>query len=159
MVQPFEDAHVGIWTKLITVDARVRMPRDHFVVAGIGKCLAIRDARDAALVLVAENLPLPGHHTPEEWEKQPAAFGYIVPPILAAQGFGFGPYASVLGIHEGRIRAGKHFLPAQSVTDDQHNILGLGLSLRRRRCEPQREQQDDNQPAKPRHEIPPEDNR
>ena len=58
------------------------MPRQHLVVAGIGKCHAVGDNGDAPLGLVSENLPLLRHHAPEKREQCLSTLCNIVTPEL-----------------------------------------------------------------------------
>ena len=57
-VQPFEHCNVRIGTKIVLINMRIRKPRDHFVVAGVGKCILVSHPRDTFFLLIAKNLPL-----------------------------------------------------------------------------------------------------
>ena len=68
----------GIGSELVGVDAWIRRANEHFVVAGVGKVEAVRDASDAAFVLVAVDLTLLGDNGQDEREERFAAlFGGV----------------------------------------------------------------------------------
>ena len=83
--------------------------------------------------MVAEQLPLLGHNTPQERKKRGAALGHIVAPVGTLQLFGLHPDAAVFRIQEPWIGAGEHFLPPQAVGNDQDDgtrlLLGCGYPV------------------------------
>lgn len=68
LVEPFEHRDVWVGAVVVRINFRVGETGEHFVVAGIGKGLAVGDASDAAFELIAEELALRGDDTPEKRE-------------------------------------------------------------------------------------------
>src|SRR5678815_1951318 len=58
LVEPLEHGDVGIRAVFVGIEARIGHSGRHLVVAGIGEPHRIRDMRNAARLLVAEELPL-----------------------------------------------------------------------------------------------------
>src|SRR5271155_4277531 len=79
-IQPFENSAIRIRTEFVAVDARVGKSCEHFVVAGIGKCQAICDARNTSLLLVSEDLAVADDRAPQKGEQGGAALLRIVAP-------------------------------------------------------------------------------
>ena len=120
-VQPLEYGEVGIRAEFVRVDARVRVPGEHLVVARIGEGQAVGDAGNAALGLVAENLAAHGDRAPEEREQGLAPLGRVGAPELAPQLPLRLPDAAVLVVQELGVRSGEDLLPAQPVAHDEHD--------------------------------------
>ena len=130
-IHPLKDGCVWIGTELIAVDARIRPAGQHLVVAGIRKCQAVSDARDAALILIAKNLALLGDNAPEKRKQHfPAFFGVVVPK-LAVELLGICPNATVLFVQQGGISAGEDLLPAQAITHNENNVSSFELRPKR----------------------------
>src|SRR5882762_9211364 len=131
-VQPLEHGHVRIGAKIIFIDMWIGKPRDHLVVAGVGKSKLISYPRDAFLFLIAKYLPLTCDHFPNEGEHCFSALGRSWSPEITAQGVDV-LYASVFLVHERIIRAFEDLLPPQPIRYDQNNIACLefncGFSL------------------------------
>src|SRR4029077_6129304 len=68
--EPLEDREVRIGIRIVAVDAGVRRSREHLVVAGVGKILAVGVVREAALRLVSEELAVLRDDAPEERQER-----------------------------------------------------------------------------------------
>src|SRR5207302_2432676 len=96
----------------------------NFVVAGIGRFLAVRHRDDAAFVLIAEKLSAPGDLVPEKREQSLSPLLHGVAPELSAQRVGVLHVAVFLG-HQIHFRSVEQLLPAKPVADDEENVLGF----------------------------------
>jgi hypothetical protein len=85
LIQPFEHGGIRIRPEFVAVDRVVGIAGGHFIVARVGKRLAVGDVRHAALQLVAENLSLLGHGAPQEWKQQRTAGLGVRAPVALAQ--------------------------------------------------------------------------
>src|SRR6266404_3051747 len=129
-IQPFEHRGVRIRSEVVGVDARVGMAGEHFIVSGVREGQAVGDAGDAAFGLVAEDLAACGDRGPQEREQGLAAFARVGAPEFAPQLLLLIPDAAVLLVQQERVGAGEYFLPANTITDDEHDVARLG----RTRC-------------------------
>jgi hypothetical protein len=85
VVQPFEDADVGVGTELVAVDPVVRGAGDYFVVARVRKKLLIGDAGAASQRLVAEELAVLRNRSPQKRKYDSATLGRVVAPETVEQ--------------------------------------------------------------------------
>src|ERR1700674_4855640 len=107
LIEPFEYVQIRVGTLFVFADSRIGVTGRHLAVSGIGSAVRIRHLSDAAEPLIAEYLPLLGHHVPQEREQQLAAVQrIIVPEPFPEAGFGL-PNAAVLLIEKARVRAGE----------------------------------------------------
>ena len=125
LVEPLEHGHIGIRSELIAVNVGIGKSDGHLVVAGIGKSEPVGDVRNAALQLIAEDLPFLRDCSPDEGKQDSTPLFDVIAPEFALQCVFFHPVAAVLGIKQQRVGAREHLLPAQSVAHDQYDGLGL----------------------------------
>src|SRR6185312_1279202 len=120
-VEPFEYGEVGIRSGVVAVDARIRMPADHLVVAWIGELEPVGDIRVALHRAIPEDLTLLRDDVPYEWKERGACGARIVARELAAERGRILDVAE-LAIHELAVRALEDLLPAETVGYDEDDV-------------------------------------
>jgi hypothetical protein len=124
LVEPLEHRDVRIRTVFIGIESRIGRSGRHLVVAGIGEPHRVRDVRDAARLLVAEELSLLCNGAPQKWKQEFAPHGRVVVPVLVLELIGRSPVTAGVS-EERRIGARKHLLPAHAVGDHEDHVLRL----------------------------------
>src|SRR5439155_25751578 len=109
---------------VVAVNARVGSAGENFVVAGIGELPAIGHRDHATLILVAEELTVPGDFIPKKRQQVTSPLPGGVTPELGAQGICVLAAAIVLG-HQDFFGAVEYLLPPQPVADDEEDVLGF----------------------------------
>src|SRR5882762_3517281 len=124
-VQPFEYRRVGIRAELVRVDARIGVPGQHFIVSGVREGQPVGDTGDAAFGLVAEDLAARRDRRPQERKQGLAAFVRVFAPEFAAQVLLLVPDAAVFRVHQGGVGAGENLLPANTIADQEYDVVRL----------------------------------
>jgi hypothetical protein len=136
-VQPLEHRQVRVRLLIVAVDARIGEPREHLVVAGIGKPEAVRDAHAAPARRVAQDLALAGYDRPDEGQQRLAPCLRRRTIETSRQGLRLADTPVFLRVERGVVAA-EHLLPAEAVESDDEDVVGAGpvlgvLRLRGRR--------------------------
>ena len=85
VVKPFEHRHIRVRRFVVAVDAGIGDASENFIITGVGKFLTIRHGDDAAFVLIAKKLAMPGNLCPEEGEQCLAAALRRIAPEFTTQ--------------------------------------------------------------------------
>ena len=142
-VQPFENRNIGVGFLVVAVDARIGNSGENLVVTGIGKFLGICDGDSAAFALIAQKLSVFGNLAPEKRQQHFTARFRRVAPEFFAQRIRVG-HAAVFFREQLLFRAGKKFLSAKSIRDDQKNVFRfVRRSLQKRGIRKEKNQADE----------------
>src|ERR1700733_12110622 len=123
--QPFENGDIWIGDVVVAMDALVvRKAGERFVVTGIREKHVIRDVGVGAFVAITENLALLGDDLPNERHQDFAALVGGAAPVGLFQG-GFIFRFAVLLVHQRFFGAVEDFLPAETVSHNEDDVLRL----------------------------------